>query len=80
MLFKDFITLFDLDETNITIRNDIEELRFYCSNDYYLDDLDDLLELYSHFDVLEAYTSMHSYRYSVSVPCLVVVLDFFGSE
>lgn len=77
MLFKDFLISFDLDETNIVVCNeDIEELRFYCSKD---DDLD-ILEIYSYFDVLEAYTSMHSYRYSVSVPCLVVVLDIFGMD
>ena len=77
MLFKDFLISFDLDETNITICDeDIEELRFYCAHD---DDLD-VLEFYSYFDVLEAYTSMHSYRYSVSVPCLVVVLDICGMD
>lgn len=77
MLFKDFLISFDLDETNITICDeDIEELRFYCAND----DDEDVLKFYSNFDVLEAYTSMHSYRYSVSVPCLVVVLDIFSVD
>ena len=77
MLFKDFLISFDLDETNITICDvDIEELRFYCAHD---DDVD-ILEFYSYFDVLEAYVSMHCYRYSVSVPCIVVVLDIYGDE
>ena len=77
MLFKDFLMSFDLDETNIVICcENTDELSFYCSHD---DDVD-VLELYSYFDVMKAYTSMHSYRYSVSIPCLFVVLDIYGDE
>lgn len=77
MLFKDFLHSFDLNETNIVLCDEnIEELRFYCPRD---DDVD-VLEIYSYFDVLEAYTSMHSYSKSFSVPCLVVSLDICGVD
>lgn len=77
MLFKDFLNLFNLNETNISICDvTIEEYSFYCSKD---DDVD-ILELYIHFDVIDSYVSMHSYRYGVFIPCLVVILDFFGDD
>lgn len=74
MLFKDFLSSFDLDKTNIFICDDIfDGLKFYCSSD---DDKEELF-LYDTFEVLCAYTGMYSYRYSVSVPCLFVSLAVF---
>lgn len=74
MLFKDFLISFDLDETNIVVcDNDFEELKFYCSFD---DDVEDLF-IYDTFRVLSSHVGMHSYRYSVSIPCIFVSLDVF---
>lgn len=74
MLFKDFLTLFDLNRTNIVICDNVfDELKFYYSVD---DDKDDLF-IYDTFKVLFSYVGMRSYGSFVSVPCLFISLDVF---
>lgn len=74
MLFKDFLTLFDLGITDFSIcDSSFDELKFYSATD---DDEEDLF-LYGTFDVLNSFVAMRPCG-AFSAPCLFVSLDFFS--